>query len=119
MISPGKGARPDQLHSRPYLKGGTMKLDEFMLLEENEKSAFLQAEEGKQKEIEELTAERDSLKNDNNDLVKKNNDLAAENLRVKTTNYSLSRQIKTQEGTIREDPETIIHNMFKRGDNTT
>lgn len=94
-----------------------MNRDDFLLLDEEEQAAFLLAEEGKEKELEDLRAERDSLKNDYEDLAKKNNDLAAENQRVKATNYSLTRQIKTHDGGTRQDPEEIIHSMFTRRGN--
>lgn len=92
-----------------------MTLEEFMKLETPEQEAFLTAEEDQATQINDLTAERDSLHNDNIQLTDDNRKLTAENTRIKATNYSLTRQLKTREADAPKDAETIIHDMFKRG----
>lgn len=92
-----------------------MTLEEFMKLETPEQEAFLTAEEDQAAQINDLTAERDSLHNDNIQLTDDNRKLTAENTRIKATNYSLTRQLKTREADAPKDAETIIHDMFKRG----
>lgn len=92
-----------------------MTLEEFMKLETPEQEAFLTAEADQAAQINDLTAERDSLHNDNIQLTDDNRKLTAENTRIKATNYSLTRQLKTREADAPKDAETIIHDMFKRG----
>ncbi len=92
-----------------------MKLEDFLKLEVAEQEAFLTAEEGQASQISDLTAERDSLHNDNVQLTEDNKKLTAENTRIKSTNYSLTRQLKTREADAPKDAEEIIHDMFKRG----
>lgn len=92
-----------------------MKLEEFLKLEPSDQEAFLTAEEDQASQINDLTAERDSLHNDNLQLTEDNKKLTAENTRIKATNFSLTRQLKTREAEAPKDAETIIHDMFKRG----
>lgn len=107
--------RPISCELPDFQKGVKMTLEEFMKLETPDQEAFLTAEEDQAAQINDLTAERDSLHNDNIQLTDDNRKLTAENTRIKATNYSLTRQLKTREADAPKDAETIIHDMFKRG----
>lgn len=93
-----------------------MKLEDFLKLEVSDQESFLMAEEDQAAQISDLTAERDSLHNDNVQLTEDNRKLTAENTRIKSTNYSLTRQLTARESAApKKDAEEIIHDMFKRG----
>lgn len=94
-----------------------MKLEDFLKLEAADQESFLKAEEGQAEQINDLTAERDSLHNDNVQLTEDNKKLTAENTRIKATNYSLTRQLTARESAAPKDAEEIIHDMFTKGGN--
>lgn len=91
-----------------------MKLDEFNLLSDEEKTAYLTGIETTQKSIDDLTAERDSFKTENDklkaDFEAANNELKA----TKEMNFTLARKINTEPA---KDPETILHNIIKEFNN--
>ncbi len=91
-----------------------MKLDEFNLLSDEEKSAYLTSIETTQKSLDDLTAERDSFKTENDklktDFEAANNELKA----TKEMNFTLARKINTEPA---KDPETILHNIIKEFNN--
>ena len=87
-----------------------MKLDEFNTLSEEEKTAYLTSIETAQKSIDDLTAERDSFKTENETIKSQ---LEANNKELKATkelNFTLARKIDTKPAA---DPETILHNIIK------
>lgn len=87
-----------------------MKLDEFNLLSDEEKGAYLTSIETAQKSIDDLTTERDSFKAENETIKSQ---LEANNKELKATkemNFTLARKIETKPAT---DPETILHNIIK------
>lgn len=87
-----------------------MKLDEFNLLSDEEKSAYLTSIETTQKSLDDLTAERDSFKTENDKLK---TDFEAANKELKATkemNFTLARKINTEPV---EDPETKLFNLMK------
>lgn len=87
-----------------------MTREEFLNLDEAEQDAFLLAADGNTTMVADLTAERDSLKNENDSLRAANTETAAELKKVKETNYTLVRKFGSQTD---EDPEEVIYNMFK------
>lgn len=91
-----------------------MKLDEFNLLSDEEKTAYLTSIETTQKSLDDLTAERDSFKTENDklktDFEAANNELKA----TKEMNFTLARKINTEPV---KDPETILHNIIKEFNN--
>lgn len=87
-----------------------MKLDEFNTLSDEEKSAYLAGVETAQQSINDLTAERDSFKTENNQIKAQ---LEANNKELKATkemNFTLARKIDTKPA---ESPEDILHNIIK------
>ena len=88
-----------------------MTLQEFNELSADDQEAYLTAAGINDTNVIDLTAERDSLQEENNTLKGSITALTNELKQVKTTNYTLSRQIDAQD-TVR-DPEEIINEMFK------
>lgn len=87
-----------------------MKLDEFNLLSDEEKSAYLTSIETTQKNIDDLTAERDSFKTENDNIKAQ---LEANNKELKATkemNFTLARKINTAP---EEDADTTLFNFMK------
>lgn len=87
-----------------------MKLDEFNLLSDEEKSAYLTSIETTQKSIDDLTAERDSFKTENDNIKAQ---LEANNKELKATkemNFTLARKINTAP---EEDADTTLYNFMK------
>lgn len=87
-----------------------MKLEEFNALSDDEKTTFLTSVETDQKSINDLEAERDSFKTENDELKKQ---LEANNKELKATkemNFSLARKITASP---QQDDETILHNIIK------
>lgn len=91
-----------------------MKLDEFNALSDEEKTTYLSSIETTQKSIDDLTAERDSFKAENEDikaqLEANNNELKA----TKEMNFTLARKINTAPV---QDPETQLYNLMKEINN--
>lgn len=88
-----------------------MTLQEFMEMNADDQEAYITAAGVNDSNVIDLTAERDSLQEENKTLKGSITALTNELKQVKTTNYTLSRQIDAQE-TVR-DPEDIINEMFK------
>lgn len=87
-----------------------MKLDEFNLLSDEEKSAYLTSIETTQKSLDDLTAERDSFKTENDNIRAQ---LEANNKELKATkemNFTLARKINTAP---EEDADTTLFNFMK------
>lgn len=64
----------------------------------------------------ELTAERDSLKTENEDLRAAKEAAIAEAAKAREMNYTLSRQLNIQ-GAAKKEPEAILADMFlKKGE---
>lgn len=81
-----------------------MQLEDFLKLTPEEQTAFLTSAVDAQRTIKELTAERDSLKTENDKFTQQ---LSANNEELKKTkelNYTLARQI-SRESAIDEDAE--------------
>lgn len=87
-----------------------MKLDEFNALTDEEKATYLTSIETTQKGLDDLTAERDSFKNENANLQAQ---LAESNKELKATkemNFTLARKIDTAP---EPDAEETIYNFMK------
>ena len=87
-----------------------MKLDEFNLLSDDEKIAYLTSIETTQKSLDDLTAERDSFKTENDNIKAQ---LEANNKELKATkemNFTLARKINTAP---EEDADTTLFNFMK------
>ena len=87
-----------------------MKLEDFNGLTEEEKIAFLASEESTSKQVEDLTAERDSFKTENEELKKQADITGAELKKTKELNFTLARKIAVPEN---KDDETILFDFMK------
>lgn len=92
-----------------------MNREEFLNLTAEEQDAFLTAEETTAAAAADLEAERDSLINENRELRAAQQQTAAELKKTKELNFTLARQVSTGAGSLRQEAEDIIHDMFKRG----
>lgn len=87
-----------------------MKYDEFIAMSEEEQKTFFNALSDNEQTITELTAERDSFKNENEtlkaDFQKTKDDL----LKTKEMNFTLARKLDTSSQS--KSAEDILHEMF-------
>ena len=91
-----------------------MQLDEFNALTDEEKATYLTSIETTQKSIDDLTAERDSFKTENDNLRAQ---LETNNKELKATkemNFTLARNINTEPA---KDPETQLFDFIKEFNN--
>lgn len=91
-----------------------MKLEEFNALTDEEKATYLTSIETTQKSIDDLTAERDSFKTENDNLRAQ---LETNNKELKATkemNFTLARKINTEPA---KDPETQLFDFIKEFNN--
>lgn len=91
-----------------------MKLEEFNALTDDEKATYLTSIETTQKSIDDLTAERDSFKTENDNLRAQ---LETNNKELKATkemNFTLARKINTEPA---KDPETQLFDFIKEFNN--
>lgn len=71
---------------------------------------------GLSEQVKEVTAERDSLKAENEKLLKQSETLTIEAQKVRETNYTLSRQLDLSQGGHKESAEEIMYKAFcKKG----
>ena len=87
-----------------------MLLEDFNALSDEQKTAYLSGIESDQKKIEDLTAERDSFKTENDTL---RSQLEQNNKELKATkelNFTMARKINIGS---QDDPETTIYNFMK------
>lgn len=76
------------------------------LTEDEQRAAFIE-----QKTVDDLTAECDSFKSENDRLRKELADLKESERKTKEVNYTLSRQLNV--GAKKADAEQVLHDMFK------
>lgn len=87
-----------------------MKLDDFNLLTDEEKANYLNSMETAQKNIDDLTAERNSFKAENENLSKQVENSTKELKATKELNFTLARKINTGEPV---DPEQALFDFMK------
>ena len=88
-----------------------MKLEDFNALSDEEKTNYLSGIETDQKKIDDLTAERDSFKTENDSLRSQVEQTNKELKATKELNFTMARKINTASSN--EDPETQIYNFMK------
>lgn len=86
-----------------------MDINEFNALSDEQKAAFLSSIDSANKQIEDLTAERDSFKNENDSLKESAANTAKELKATKELNFTLARKVKTDP----VDDETALYNFIK------
>lgn len=89
-----------------------MNFEDFETLSVEEKSVLYKEMVEKIRTIDDITAERDSFKAENDELIKTNNEKIEELKKTKEMNFTLARKINVEEK--RESAEDILHNMFKK-----
>ena len=91
-----------------------MTLEEFNSLSEEDQKAYFETNDKLSKDINDLTAERDSFKTENEKLLKGSSELQKELKDTKELNYTLARKLSTEEP--KRASEDILHDMFMKGD---
>ena len=87
-----------------------MKLEDFNNLSDEEKSSYLASVETLNNDFLNLTAERDSLFNENGQLKEEQGKTLNELKATKEMNFTLARKINTEP---KKDPETQLHDLIK------
>lgn len=87
-----------------------MTYDEYNSLTDEEKSAVYSAMDEKAILFDDMEAERDSFKNENDNLRKEIAELRTEMKKTKELNFTLARSVKTEPEKSAED---ILHEMFR------
>lgn len=88
-----------------------MDLEKFNSMSDEEKAAYLSAAESNSKAVEDLTAERDSFKSENESLKDQVTNNAQELKATKELNFTLARKINTADST--QDVESVIYEFMK------
>lgn len=89
-----------------------MTFEEFKALSDEEQNAVFTAMEEKGILFDDMEAERDSFKKENDDLRVSNSELKTEIKKTKELNFTLARSVKTEPTKSAED---ILHEMFIGG----
>lgn len=87
-----------------------MKLEDFNSLSDEEKATYLSSIESTQKQLEDVTAERDSFRSENDGLLEQAAANSKELKATKELNFTLARKINVSPV---EDDETTIYNFMK------
>lgn len=87
-----------------------MNINEFNALSDEEKAAYLQTVDGLQKQIDDVTAERDSFKSENASLIEQNAANTKELKATKELNFTLARKIDVGPA---QDAETALYEFIK------
>ena len=87
-----------------------MKLEDFNKLTDEEKGAILKAAEDDAASVTDLTAERDSLKSENDTLRETITKSTEELAKTKELNFTLARRI---DGKPKSDPEKTLLDFIK------
>lgn len=88
-----------------------MTYEEFITLTEEEQKAIFTSLDEKGVLFDDMEAERDSFKNENEKLRTENSDIRSEMKKTKELNFTLARSVKTDPPKSAED---ILHEMFKK-----
>ena len=86
-----------------------MKLEDFNALSDEEKATYLNTIDAANKQIEDLTAERDSFKSENEQLRTTADNTAKELKATKELNFTLARKVSVD----KVDDETALYNFIK------
>ena len=89
-----------------------MNFEEFKALTEEEQNAIFTAMEEKGILYDDMEAERNSFKAENDKLKQENLDVKSEMKKTKELNFTLARSVKTEPTKSAED---ILHEMFIGG----
>lgn len=87
-----------------------MKYDEFIALSAEEQETFFNALSENEQTITDLTAERDSFKNENETLKADFQKTKEDLLKTKEMNFTLARKLDTSSHM--QSAEDILHEMF-------
>lgn len=87
-----------------------MKLEDFNNLSDEEKATYLSSMEGVSKQLEDVTAERDSFKSENSSLIEQNTAANNELKATKELNFTLARKINVGPA---KDPEQELYEFLK------
>ena len=87
-----------------------MKLEDFNNLSEEEKATYLASIDGVSKQLEDVTAERDSFKSENSSLIEQNTAANNELKATKELNFTLARKINVGPA---KDPEEELYEFLK------
>lgn len=87
-----------------------MTYDDFKTLTEEEQRTIFSAMDEKGILYDDMEAERDSYKSENERLQAENTEVKGEIKKTKELNFTLARQVKTEPAKSAED---ILHEMFK------
>lgn len=87
-----------------------MTFEEFDVLTVEEKSVLYTELVNKSKMLDDVTAERDSYKSENETLKTDNKEKTEELKKTKEMNFTLARKVNTE--VKRESAEDILHKMF-------
>ena len=92
------------------LRSEIMNIEEFNNLSDEQKAAFLETATANTRQIDDLTAERDSLRNENVQLNGQIENNSKELKATKELNFTLARKINVSES---KDDETILYEFMK------
>ena len=87
-----------------------MKLEDFNNLTDEEKATYLSSAEATAKQVDDLTAERDSFKTENEELSNRLSSSSQELKATKELNFTLARKVNVAEN---KDPEQVIYEFMK------
>ena len=87
-----------------------MTYEDFKTLTEEEQKTIFTAMDEKGVLYDDMEAERDSYKSENERLTAENKEVKGEIKKTKELNFTLARQVKTEPAKSAED---ILHEMFK------
>lgn len=87
-----------------------MKLEEFNNLSDEDKATYLASMDGVSKQLEDVTAERDSFKSENTSLIEQNTAANNELKATKELNFTLARKINVGPA---KDPEQELYEFLK------
>lgn len=85
--------------------------EEFLAMNEEDQNSYLAAADANAQLVQDLTAERDSFKTENEQLKASAAETAKELKQVKETNYTLARKLSVEDTDT--DPEEALYNLFK------
>lgn len=91
-----------------------MELADFMKLTPEEQVAYLTDNDNLSRQIDDLTAERNSLQEENTKLSEQIRNQTDEMRKTKEMNFTLSRRLNL-DNKPKKETEDILHDMFSKG----